>query len=302
MTKEVEVFVSLLLLNLLVTIGYVLHNFLRKKEKRRSFLFRALIMLLCPLVGPLFFFFSYWIFKIFMSDPVDLDDVVFSKERVKTFLRPDEERERNMVSLEEAIEIMDKDNLRQIMMNVVRGDIQKSLTTISLALNSEDSETAHYAASVLQEALNDYRMNVQKQYQLMLEEPEDKTAFGEILLEYMNKVLEQKVFTDIEQKDLVLKMDQVGEYIYKKKKEVFLSGYYENLSLRLLEVEEFTLCEKWCERACYHYPDSLSTYTAQLKLYFANGQREKFFEVMENLKKSPVVIDKETLEMLRIFM
>ena len=39
------------------------------------------------------------------------------------------------------------------MLNVIRGDYRNSLAAINLALNSEDSETAHYAASVLQDVL-----------------------------------------------------------------------------------------------------------------------------------------------------
>lgn len=302
MTREVKVFLIVLLINSIVALVYLLLKYFRREEKRNSFVIKTLIMLLCPVAGPLFFAGSYLIFRLFMSEPVDLADVIFSKERVRTFLKADEDRERNMVSLEEAIEIMDKDNLRGIMMNVVRGDIQKSLNAISLALNSEDSETAHYAASILQETLNDFRINVQNQYELMLNEGPDETYYAETLLDYMNKVLKQRVFTDIEQKDLVETMDRVGEYFFQKKSGRFTARIFENLSLRLLEVENYEDCEKWCERAVYMFPDALSTYTCQLKLYFANGQKERFFEVMDNLRKSSVVIDNETLEMLRVFM
>lgn len=67
---------------------------------------------------------------------------MFSKDRTENFLRPDEEMERNMVSLEEALEVTDKKSLRTLMLNVIRGDYQNSLSSINLALNSKDSETA----------------------------------------------------------------------------------------------------------------------------------------------------------------
>ena len=54
---------------------------------------------------------------------VDLDDVIFSKERVKTNVKADEERERNLVPLEEALAVSDKKNLRMLMLNVIRGDL-----------------------------------------------------------------------------------------------------------------------------------------------------------------------------------
>lgn len=103
-------------------------------------------------------------FKLFSSQGMDLSDVVFSKDRKENFLRPDEEMERNMVSLEEALEVTDKKSLRTLMLNVIRGDYRNSLAAINLALNSEDSETAHYAASVLQDVLNDFRSKVQTDY------------------------------------------------------------------------------------------------------------------------------------------
>lgn len=70
-----------------------------------------------------------------------------------------------MVSLEEALEVTDKKSLRTLMLNVIRGDYQNSLASINLALNSEDSETAHYALSILQDVLNrfpevKYRRNI----------------------------------------------------------------------------------------------------------------------------------------------
>ena len=48
---------------------------------------------------------------------------------------PDEEMERNMVSLEEALEVTDKKSLRTLMLNVIRGDYRNSLAAINLALN-----------------------------------------------------------------------------------------------------------------------------------------------------------------------
>lgn len=61
-----------------------------------------------------------------------------------------------MAPLEESLAVSDKRNMRMLMLNVIRGDMQKSLESITMALNSEDSETSHYAASVLRDELNDF--------------------------------------------------------------------------------------------------------------------------------------------------
>lgn len=196
-----------------------------------------------PRGGTAFFLLACLWYKLFFSEPVDLDDVIFSKERVKASVRAEEEQERNMVSLEEAIEVTNESDLRNLMMNIVKGDIRKSLASISLALNSEDTETAHYAASVLQDALNDFRMTVEKQKKLIEEGGADKTVYADMLLNYMNDVLKQKVFTDMEQKSYVAEMDYVGEVLYAEAPDAMGIEQMEALILRLLEIDNFTDCE-----------------------------------------------------------
>lgn len=311
MKYQVMVFICTLTINALVVLAYLLWNILRRKkekgekreqsEKSRGYLIRSAVMLLCPVVGPLFFLMAQIWYLVFFSEPVDLEDVVFSKERVRTFIHAEEERERNMVPLEEAIEITNTSELRSLMMNVVRGDIHKSLSSIALALNSEDTETAHYAASVLQDALNDFRINVQKQRQVILEGGEDAAVRSELLIDYMNQVLEQRVFNDMEQRTYVKILDEICDIFYERDREHMTSSQFEAVTLRLLEIEDYDNCKKWCDRAEYHFPNTLATYTCQLKLYFNSGQKKRFFEVIEELKKSAVVVDSETLELIRVF-
>ena len=153
-------------------------------DNRRAYVIRFVVMLLCPVVGPLFFFGSHLVFFLFFRREVDLADVIFSKERTRQHLKADEERERNIVPVEEALAVSDQKNLRGLMLNVLRGDIQESLESITLALDSEDSETSHYAASVLRDELNEFRTYVQKLYGEMKNEEDDETDCEEMLIGY----------------------------------------------------------------------------------------------------------------------
>ncbi|MBP3568941.1 MAG: hypothetical protein J6K04_07220 [Lachnospiraceae bacterium] len=302
MTEQIKALELILIVNaVIVVIYWLIAVIVENKGDRRSFLIRGIVMLLCPVIGPCFFALSQVLFKTLFSQPVDLEGVIFSKERVRTFIRADEDSERNMVPLEEAIEVADTDDLRNLMMNIVRGDVHKSLSAIALALNSEDTETSHYAASVLQDALNDFRNMVQKGQMELASSEKNREVSAGILLEYMNQVLEQKVLTEVEQKDYVCIMDEIAEVLYETAKERMTSSQFEAVSLRLLEIKDFENCQKWCERAVYQYPNTLATFTCQLKLYFNSGQKERFFEVIEELKKSAIVIDNETLELIRVF-
>lgn len=263
---------------------------------------KAAVMLLCPVIGGAFIFLAYWFYIAFMSRSMDLEDVIFSKEKSQNIMKADEERERNIASLQEALLITEKHELRKLMMNVIKGDYRSSLASISLALNSEDSETSHYAASVLQEVLNTFRTNVQNQYQLCQQENTEEHLQNCIdLVEYMNPILVQKIFTDMEQQSMVERMEEICEMIWKKSPEKLPSNIYEIVSMRLLEMKQYEACHKWCLRAVEQYPKALASYSCQLKLYFTCKDRTAFFEVMETLIASDIVLDHETLELIRVF-
>ena len=302
MTERERTFVAILVVNLIITAIYLIVNLFRKEDNRRGLMTRVVVMLLCPITGAAVFFVSYICFLFFFHKEVDLADVVFSKERVKTYMRADEERERNLVPLEEAISVMDTENFRQLMMNVVQGDVRQSLATIALAMDSEDSETSHYAASILQHILNRFRMRVQKEYQEIKEDEAGRTDRAHVLIDYMAPVLKQQVFTEMEQRSYVKILDDVCEMLYEADAESMTIDEYEAAAMRLLETGEYERSGKWCDRLERWHPDALSAYTCRLKLYFSLGKKEEFFRVMNELRQSNIFIDQETLEMIRVFL
>lgn len=303
MRQSVILFVFLLVLNLCITIGYIAWNYIRQKEMKLSIWMKAGLMLVCPVVGVSFWVLAYGLYWLFMSQAMDLEDVIFKKEKSKNAMKPDEEREKNIASLEESLLISEKHDLRNLMMNIVKGEYKDSLAAISLALNSEDSETSHYAASILQDVLNEFRADVQIKYKTC-QNPEEESCLENCLslIEYMNPIVDKKVFSDMEQHSMVEQMEAVCQQAWEIDPSKIQSRIYECVSMRLLEIKEYELCRKWCLRAAQQYPQTLSSYTCQLKLYFTCKEREAFFEVLDAVKKSDIVLDNETLELIRIFM
>ncbi|MCI9095388.1 MAG: hypothetical protein HFI98_07735 [Lachnospiraceae bacterium] len=316
LSREEQIFLLVLIINTVIAVIYFLVGILimvpvrgrKKKEEterlrdnRRTYLIRFIVMLLCPVFGIVFFFVSHLLFLTIFRRKVDLEDVVFSKERVRTQLKADEDRERNLVPIEEAIVINDNKSLREVMLNTVKGDIKDFLSAISMALDTEDSESAHYAASILSFELDEFRLEVERLYEEIKEEEPGETGAERKLLDYMNVILKQKVFTDLEQKRYVRMMADVAETFFEKNPLEITQEQYENVCLRLMEIREYEKSEKWCLRLSEQYPDQLSSYTCKLKLYFVIKNREAFFQTLDGLKASDVVIDNETLELVRIF-
>ncbi|MCM1568690.1 MAG: hypothetical protein NC081_04500 [Roseburia sp.] len=308
MTRQESIFFLVLFINFVITLLYFVYGMVwgRKKEGRMQYVMNAVAMLLCPVVAPLFFILGQLLFRFVLKEPVDLADVIFNKDKKESIVKADEEREMNIAPIEEALAVSDKSSLRRLMLNVIKGDITTSLRAISMALGSEDSETSHYAASVLVDELNSFRINVQKLYVEMKDEEgqndtEERCAYASALIESMNPILMQNVLTRMEQTDYVWKMDEACQLLYELQPSLMRADYYEAICMRLLDSREYERCGEWCDRAMENYPMELSSHTCRLKLYFTAGDRERFFEALQQTKQSDVVIDKETLELIRIF-
>ncbi len=161
MSRGVLTLCIILGINTLVTIVYCVVSSLRMRRDP-GLAARCIVMLLCPCVGPVYFGLCWVLRTLFFHKPVDLTDVIFTKDREKTLLKADEAGESGIVPVEDAVTVVDKQNARVAMLEVLRHDIRKSLSSIFVALDSEDSEISHYAASMLQSELGKFRVGVQE--------------------------------------------------------------------------------------------------------------------------------------------
>lgn len=314
MTSGEKAFLILLVVNFIIAVLYLslslLLKIVWKKETFRSILPKTAVMLLCPVVGVGFVALGYLCHKLVFYRAVDLEDVIFSKERIKPQMPAEVEKESNLAPVEEAVAIMDKDDLRRMMMQVVQGDIKTSLAAVSAALNSDDSEASHYAAAALQSMFNEFRMSVEKNYERITaekkeesqQEREERLTLLEKTVDAMAKFMKQRLLTENEQVQYAGVMDELCELLFEKDAGRMTAELFEAVSMQQLEAKDYENCRKWCLRAYAVYPEALESYVCQLKLYFATEEREDFFRVLGELRSSDIVIDKETLEMIRVFL
>ena len=106
---------------------------------------------------------------------------------------------------------------------------------------------------------------------------------------------------DLEQDRFVRMLEEAMELLYEKNASRITPEWYEGLCMRLLESRNFENVEKWCIRLEEQYPNELCAYTCRLKLYFTVKNRDAFFQTLNALKNSNIIIDSDTLEMIRIF-
>lgn len=305
MTEETLVFLLILEVNLLAVLLYLgFFALCRPKEDNlRQYWMHAAVMLLCPVVGPLYFLFVFLKYRFLKFGQRDLSDVEFSKRRHIARAKADEERERNIVPVEEAILMADQEKKRRNMLNVLLGDTEESLSAIALALESDDSEVAHYAASFLQSKLDAFRERV-RQGNLAIQQKKaaSQPYLEELLLQIrdMNQILRQRVLTGVEQLDYVHQMESLCQEVCAIDRGRLTPESYESLVFLMQDQQEYDRAEFWAERFAEQHPDELRPYRLRMKLYFETGQSEKFAQVLAQLRSSTVEIDHQTLELIRM--
>ena len=305
MTRAGIVFLIVVIINCLIAAVYLLWYlvFKREQDNRKQYIMHTVIMVLCPVIGPLFFLCGFLKYHFLRFGDRDLSDVEFSKSRHNPRLKADEERERNIVPVEEAILISDKEKKRKNMLNVLLGETDEALSSIAMALNSDDSEVAHYAASFLQSKLDVFRENVRRAMQIIQEkESREEPCTEDILalVRYMEQLLKQKVLTQLEQTDYVGQMEGLCQKVYDMAKDQIDPICYSGICRLLIDLKAYDRAEVWGERFAAQYPDQLQAYKLRMRLYFEMEEKDKFFETLDQLKSSNVVIDNQTLKLIRM--
>ena len=172
MSHATQVFWILAINTLLAVILLVVSFFLSERH-RKSLALDAVLVLFCPVIAPLFLLCSIIVGYLTREQQVDTADISFDKTREKNHLPPNLQMERNFTSVEDAMSFSDIPELRHLMIDILKIDRRSNLSSVALALDSDDTEVSHYAASALQDALSEFRSTTQKMQTVLLHTPED---------------------------------------------------------------------------------------------------------------------------------
>lgn len=74
-------------------------------------------------------------------------------------------------------------------------------------------------------------------YTQMQQETETETECEEMLIDYMNRILSQKIFTTMEQTKYVNMLEEAAESLYQKNGARITADRYEGLCLKLLDLK-----------------------------------------------------------------
>lgn len=287
----------LIAISLVISIVYILYAFIKKSKEM---IIKGFIMFLCPPAGTVYYLGQYLMSKILKQDgEINLDEVGFSKERHNRILSPDVESELQLVPLEEIFIVSDYAEKRKRLLLELKKEYITNYGSIIKALDNDDAETSHYAASAITNAKAGFENDI-RAFDIIYDKNNTDLALVRDYSDYVLKYINSGILDAVEARKY--------RYLYinlltgVKTPEDFLTEQdYSNFVTQAVLVGEMITAEKWAEYSHRMYPGE-SSYLSILMVYYYTNKIERFFTTLDELKKSDIMLSSKGLSLVRFFM
>ena len=289
----------ILILNALGAVILYFYDLARDKGKIANVHF--LVVFAAPVVGGLFLLGTYLFEKVFSEkQALSYADISFDATRHKKKMKSNFIEEVDILPLEEAFAVSNKSDRRRALLTTLKRDFKKNISTVQLALDNEDSETSHYAASVILTTTTDY-LNLLYKYKEEFDnagrEPGPARNYLDCLVEFINS----NILNSVDRKKYTRILIDVMEWLFVN----FIDEVTEDdfvLAIELLTGDSsFEEAAKWSRRGVRQFPESDAVYYSTMKMNYTFGNNEGFRQILKQVMNSSINVSNQTLETIRFF-
>lgn len=274
-----------------------------KVFKRKSAYINFLIILFIPIIGILITSIIFLCRKFIKSD---YGKYVLERERVyknniSLLIREAElKQKKDIVPIEDAIVLNSNNVKRRLIKDILKKDFDSNLEILTKALNDEDTETSHYAATAITELKSRLLILLQKRAYEYNKNPKSKKRIINYL-EIIKKCIDSKLFYINGEKKL--------EYQYKMILEGYISNsgikvsekYFKELIKICIEIKQYDEAIRYANQYRKIYRYSQSPYLLLLEVYYKLKDKELFDKTLTELRESKIKLDKYSLDILRFW-
>ncbi|NFQ92356.1 hypothetical protein FDG02_10530 [Clostridium sporogenes] len=286
----------------LINIIFSLIIFLFAKVKKKEEYFIGFIIMIClPFLGSVFYIMNiYYRKKITSKFKVsELEKDSYSQYDDLTSKPFYLSKKMDVIPVEDALVLNDEKIKQNLIINVLKSDTYKYLGFLKKALKDEDTETSHYAATAVTEVKRKLTLEIQEFEERYEKNKTDLTvikAYADAIKKYNDSGLldksayQKNLYIYIELLEKIIKIDESDEYLY----EEIINGY--------ILLKEFKKAIEYCNRYFEKFKKSEKPYLLIMKIYFINKNRTKFNKVLEKLKESNVILNKDSLNLIKFWL
>ena len=285
-----------LLLNLLVTIIFVVMNI---KNPQKAML--AILFLAVPVLGFLIYLFMLavivWRGK---KKQYDRQSLVGRFNIKKEILHPEIKKELDVVSIEDAMAISKDTEKRSLLLSQLKNNMETNYKALLSASNDSDSESAHYVASA-KVAVYDKRYN---EFQIATTEYnkdiKNSKALGDVL-EKIIALIDSELLAKSEQNIYRIQYCTLFEKLDALDKEKLDLKKYEQYIKSLIALEKYEQVNIiWS-----NYNKDFKTeevFMKMLDMYYNTKEKQQFYKVIDEICESDIVLSFEGLNRLKFWL
>ncbi|MED4532370.1 hypothetical protein [Metabacillus fastidiosus] len=264
-------------------------------SKRKGKIVQIMILIACP-------FFSVFLLIAMrrkISKNGKLPEWLLRREEYEdvSLRAPDRHQEMNIIPFQDALTLNENQIKRKTLINLLKEEFLQQSDALALALQSDDTETSHYAATALQQV----KSHLMKQLKKLEMELQTDEAGVDTLKQYVH-VLKQSVqmeFLDEKTRTKYL-------YMYSQALEQLLfidpaqsPYYYDEKVKAALELTEFKEALSVADQFLERFPHHEDAYFAAMDVHFQMRNNTAFFQIIQKLRSSSVRLSPERLNQLR---
>jgi tetratricopeptide (TPR) repeat protein len=263
----------------------------------------TIFLLFCPVIGIGYLILSWLTYQVFFKKQkktLNLEELSFSKKKMDIISAPKLSEEGDKVPLEEALIVQDKFTKRETMLKLLKSEYDQSLHFLASAVENEDGEVSHYAASAVTERIAEFK-NQEKTLSTAIDKGYDLPKSS---LSYMNMVyefLQYKILSEPEQIAYCKKLLERLKATEEKYPEEVSGKFYQWAVKIELGIGNFDGARQWVIKALEQCPKDIRAYKAGLEYYHKTESYDEFSLLLEQLKMSDIILDHQLLEMIRFY-
>lgn len=290
----------ILLLNSMLAISVFIRALFQERMKKSSLIMLSWFIFIVPLLGVVYILLGLLINRLTRKSNVDMSDVSFSQEREKIVLPPNQQIEMNYVPIYDAMAVSDTASLRRLLLDTMLTKAKERISNIAIAMNSSDTEASHYAATMTMEVLSELRATGQNMLESMQKLPED-VEMNLLTFDYLYEFISLRIMSSIEQEAYIYTLDDVADNLFTYNLWYTTATHYLKMTDLFISIKDYSMADKWSQRASQYRPNKLDTYKAKLHLYFEQHNYNAFFECLDELKNSDISVDKEIMDLFHLY-
>ncbi len=298
--KSEDIVILIVVINTMIALAVLIFDIVRKKGGLTFVHF--FILLFCPVVGIIVFLGAYVFDRILDKQlALSYEDISFDATRSVKKIKANLKEEIDIVPLQEAFLVSNHKDRRKALLATLKKDYKRNIATVIRGINNDDSETSHYAASVVLSTNTDYLNRLSRlraEFDRALDDPKPAHDYIEGLTEYMKS-------------DILDNVDKIKyAHFYLEALDFLCDGFADEVPEEyftfgiqtLIEINDFDLALSWSQRAVRYYPENDRILYAIMKIYYKNGSTERFISMIKEIMESTISISNETLQVIRFFL